>query len=103
VIAAIARLDVTQGAPSVRLIDLGQIAGPTITLPAFVLRTSGLLISGIAVGLTTIERLREAIPQLIAEAASGTLRIETEPVPLAQIETAWQQQTPDNRRLVVLP
>src|SRR6266699_2039074 len=103
VIAAIARLDVTQGAPSVRLIDLGQIAGPTITLPAFVLRSSGLLISGIAVALTTIERLREAIPQLIAEAASGTLRIETEPVPLAQIEAAWQQQTPDNRRLVVLP
>src|SRR6266851_1531203 len=88
VIAAIARLDVTQGAPSVRLI---------------VLRSSGLLISGIAVALTTIERLREAIPQLIAEAASGTLRIETEPVPLAQIEAAWQQQTPDNRRLVVLP
>ncbi|HEX6779525.1 MAG TPA: zinc-binding alcohol dehydrogenase family protein [Ktedonobacterales bacterium] len=103
VLAAIARLDVTQGAPSVRLIDLGQIAGPTITLPAFVLRSSGLLISGIAVALTTIERLREAIPQLIAEAASGTLRIETEPVPLAQIEAAWQQQTPDNRRLVVLP
>jgi hypothetical protein len=24
-------------------------------------------------------------------------------VPLAQIEAAWQQQTPDNRRLVVLP
>src|SRR2546430_4897962 len=43
VIAAIARLDVTQGAPSVRLIDLGQIAGPTLTLPAFVLRSSGLL------------------------------------------------------------
>jgi hypothetical protein len=55
------------------------------------------------VALTAIERLREAIPQLIAEAASGTLRIETEPVPLAQIEAAWQQQTPDNRRLVVLP
>ena len=102
-LAAIARLDVTQGASSVRLIDLGQLAGPTITLPAFVLRSSGLLISGIALALTTIERLREAIPQLIAEAASGTLHIETEPVPLAQIEAAWQQQTPDNRRLVVLP
>ena len=102
-IAAIARLEVTKGAPSVRLIDLGQIAGPTITLPAFVLRSSGLRISGMAVALTTIERLREAIPQLIAEAASGTLRIETELVPLAQIEAAWQQQTPDNRRLVVLP
>jgi hypothetical protein len=43
------------------------------------------------------------MPQLIAEAASGALHIETEPVPLAEIEAAWQRQTPDNRRLVVLP
>jgi NADPH:quinone reductase-like Zn-dependent oxidoreductase len=100
VLAAIARQDVPQGAPSVRLIDLGQMAGATITLAASVLRSSGLLISGSGL---TIERLREAMPQLIAEAASGTLRIETEPVPLAQIEAGWQRQTPDNRRLVVLP
>ena len=74
-----------------------------ITLPAPALRSSGLLISGSGLGRVTIERLREAMPQLLAEAASGTLRIETEPVPLAEIEAAWQQQTPDNRRLVVLP
>ena len=100
VIDAIARQDVPQGAPSVRLIDLGQMAGATITLAASVLRSSGLLIAGSGL---TIERFREALPQLIAEAASGTLRIETEPVPLAEIEAAWQRQTPDNRRLVVLP
>jgi len=103
VLAALARQDVAQVAPSVRLIALGQMAGPTITLPASILRSSGLLISGSGLGKVTIERLREAMPQLIAEAASGTLRIETEPVPLAEIEAVWQHQTPDNRRLVVLP
>jgi NADPH:quinone reductase-like Zn-dependent oxidoreductase len=103
VLAAIVRQHVPQGAPSVRLIDLGQMAGATITLAASLLRSSGLLISGSGLGSITIERLREAMPQLIAEAASGTLRMETEPVPLAQIEAAWQRQTPDNRRLVVLP
>jgi hypothetical protein len=86
----------------VYLAEIGQMVGPTITLPASVLRNSGLVISGSVLTGAQIERFREAMPQLIAEAASGTLRIETEPVPLAQIEAAWQRQTPDNRRLVVL-
>ena len=103
VLAALAGQDVSQGAPSVRLIDLSQLAGPTITLPASVLRSSGLLISGSGLGSIMNGRLREAMPQLIAEAASGTLRVDTEPVPLTEIEAAWQHQTPDNRRLVVLP
>jgi len=35
-------------------------------------------------------------------AARGELRIETERVPLAEIEEAWERDTP-GRRLVVIP
>ena len=90
-------------ARSVYLAEIGQMVGPTITLPASVLRNAGLVISGSGLGRAQIERFREVMPRLIAEAASGALHIETEPVPLAEIEAAWQRQTPDNRRLVVLP
>jgi NADPH2:quinone reductase len=103
VIAAITRQGLTHVAPRVRLIEVGQMAGPTITLPASVLRSSGLEISGIGAGNIPIERIMEAMPQLIADAASGKLLIDTEQVPLAEIEAAWQRQTTDNRRLVVLP
>jgi NADPH:quinone reductase-like Zn-dependent oxidoreductase len=103
VIAALTHQGVTQGVRSVHLAEIGQMAGPTITLSASVLRNSGLVISGSGLGSAQIERFRDVMPQLIAEAATGTLRIETEAVPLAEIEVAWQRQTPDNRRLVVLP
>jgi hypothetical protein len=40
---------------------------------------------------------------LIAKVASSNLHIDTEAVPLTEIEAAWQRQTTDNRRLVVFP
>ena len=103
VIAALTHQELPQGVRSVHLAEIGQMAGPTITLPASVLRNAGLVISGSGLGRAQLERFREVMPRLIAEAASGALHIETEPVPLAEIEAAWQRQTPDNRRLVVLP
>jgi NADPH2:quinone reductase len=36
-------------------------------------------------------------------AADGKLRIETESVPLADVETAWQRRDLDGRRLVIIP
>jgi hypothetical protein len=41
-IAAISRTGLTHVAPRVRLIEVGESAGPTMTLPAAVLRSSGL-------------------------------------------------------------
>lgn len=103
VLAALTRQEMPQGVRSVHLTDLGQMAGPTITLPASVLRNAGLVIAGSGLGSAQVARFRDIMPQLITEAASGALQIETEPVPLAEIEAVWQRQTPDNRRLVVLP
>jgi NADPH2:quinone reductase len=103
VIAALTHKGVTHSAPRVRLIVTGQTAGPTISLPASVLSSSGLEISGSGLGTITLERIRKAMPQLIAKVASSNLRIDTEPVPLTEIEAAWQRQTTDNRRLVVIP
>lgn len=45
-IAAITRRGMTHAAPRVRLVQVGQMAGPTISLPADVLRSSGLEVLG---------------------------------------------------------
>jgi hypothetical protein len=42
------------------------------------------------------------LQKVMAHAASGELRIETERVPLADIENAWQRDQ-QGRRLVVIP
>ena len=103
VIAALARQGATRSDPRVRLIVTGQTAGPTLSLPTSVLSSLGLEISGSGIGTISPERIRKAMPQLIAKVASSNLHIDTEAVPLTEIEAAWQRQTSDNRRLVVFP
>jgi NADPH2:quinone reductase len=71
-------------------------------LPAAVLRSTALTILGTA-GIPSRQLLVDAMQQIMARAASGELRIETEQVPLADIERAWQQQEQSGRRIVVIP
>jgi NADPH:quinone reductase-like Zn-dependent oxidoreductase len=84
-----------------RLVEVGESAGPTIALPAAVLRSTALTILGTA-GIPPWEVLTEAFQQVMNHAASGKLRIETERIPLSEIEAAWERNVP-GRRLVVIP
>jgi NADPH:quinone reductase-like Zn-dependent oxidoreductase len=84
-----------------RLVQVGESAGPTITLPAAVLRSTALRILGTA-GIPPWDVLTEAFQQVMKHAASGKLRIETERVPLAEIEDAWKRDI-HARRLIVIP
>jgi NADPH:quinone reductase-like Zn-dependent oxidoreductase len=86
----------------VRLLPIGESAGPTITFPAAVLRNSGLTIPGPA-GLPPREVLDDAFRAAVAHAAAGRLRIETVAVPLSDVESAWQRDDVHGRRLVFIP
>jgi len=83
-----------------RLIPIGESAGPAISLPAAALRSAGLAILG--GGFPPMDILMDAYSQAMARAASGELRIDTEHVPLADVEQAWQRP-PHGPRLVVIP
>jgi len=84
-----------------RFVQVGESAAPTITLPAAVLRSAALTILGTA-GIPARDVLVEAFQQVMAHAAKGNLQIDTERVPLADIENAWQREQP-TRRLVIIP
>jgi NADPH:quinone reductase-like Zn-dependent oxidoreductase len=83
-----------------RLVQVGESAAPTITLPAAVLRSTALTILGTA-GIPPGNVLLEAFQRVMAHAAKGELQIDTERVPLADIENAWQRD-PHGRRLVII-
>jgi|SRR5580658_680254 len=85
-----------------RLVQVGESAGPTITLPAAVLRSTALTILGTA-GIPAPEILFAAMNQVLAWAATRALQIETESVPLSEIETVWSRTESGGRRLVVVP
>jgi NADPH:quinone reductase-like Zn-dependent oxidoreductase len=85
-----------------RLVQVGEGAGPTIALPAAVLRSTALTILGTA-GIPPRDVLVAAMHQVLDLAAKGALQIETEAVPLVDIENVWQRPESAGRRLVVIP
>jgi NADPH:quinone reductase-like Zn-dependent oxidoreductase len=95
--------DVMAAADTVRLIEIGEMAGPTISLSASALRSSGIEIYGSGGGSISHTAIFDAFPQMWALAASGQLRIDTESVPLAEIEDAWGRTDLLGRRLVINP
>jgi NADPH:quinone reductase-like Zn-dependent oxidoreductase len=74
-----------------RLVEVGESAGKTISLPGAILRSVDLTLTGSGFGAARIETILAAIPQLFARAAAGTLKIAVESVPLADVEAAWNR------------
>jgi NADPH:quinone reductase-like Zn-dependent oxidoreductase len=101
-LAALTRSDFAAASTEARLVQVGESAGPTISLSAAVLRSTPLRILGTA-GLPPGDILAGAFQQVMARAASGELRIDTERVPLSEIEDAWQRQDLHRPRLVIIP
>lgn len=100
-LTAIARKEFAVIQSETRYVQVGESAAPTITLPAAVLRSTALTILGTA-GVPPTDVLVNAFQQVMAYAGRGDLVIDTETVPLADIEGAWRRDQP-GRRLVVIP
>jgi NADPH2:quinone reductase len=84
------------------LVQVGESAGATINLPAAVLRSTAVTITGTA-GIPAREILFDAMKQVLERGAAGELRIETDRVPLADIEGVWKRTEQRGRRIVVTP
>ena len=71
-----------------RLVEVGESAGPTITLPAAVLRSSGSEIYGSGAGTMPVERMFGALPEFMARVDEGEFRVGVEETLLSDIEEA---------------
>jgi NADPH2:quinone reductase len=99
-LAAITRREFAAIQSETRFVQVGESAAPSIRLPASVLRSTALTIMGTA-GIPPREVLAEAFQRVMEFAARGDLHIDTERVPLADIENAWQREEP-GRRVVII-
>jgi NADPH2:quinone reductase len=84
-----------------RLVQVGESAGATISLPAAVLRSTALTILGTA-GIPSRQVLTDAFQQVMNYAAKGKLQMDTVSVSLAEIASAWGQDQ-SGRRIVIIP
>ena len=85
----------------IRLVQVGESAGPTISLPAAVLRSTALTIVGTA-GVPTRDVLTDALQRVMAYGANGELHMDTTDIPLADVASGWQRNQ-SGRRIVMIP
>jgi NADPH2:quinone reductase len=82
-----------------RLVEVGESAGKTITLPGATLRSIDLTLMGSGFGAVPLDQVLAAIPTLFKMAVAGSLKVDVEPVPLSEVETAWNR-VEKGRRIV---
>jgi NADPH2:quinone reductase len=101
-LTALTKGEFTAAGKESRLVQVGESAGAMIKLPAAVLRSTALTILGTA-GIPPREVLFDAMTQVLARGTMGELRIETEQVALAEIESVWKRPGTPGRRMVTVP
>jgi NADPH:quinone reductase-like Zn-dependent oxidoreductase len=83
----------------VRFVNIGNLAGAELPLPAAVIRSSAIQISGHGIGNFPLELMAPAVGAMFAAAVEGRLTVGYVERPLSEVETAWD--LPD--RLVLIP
>ena len=86
-------------AHATRLIEVGESAGKSITLPGATLRSVDLRLLGSGFGSVSLQGIFDAIPELFTLAAAGKVTIDVAPTPLSDVERSWTRQS-DGRRIV---
>jgi NADPH:quinone reductase-like Zn-dependent oxidoreductase len=88
-----------EGEPRIRYVQIGSISGETISLKGELLRSSGVELMGSGLGSLSAAAIGESLRRMYDVAASTGLKIETEAVPLADVEAAWGRAA-SGRRMV---
>jgi NADPH:quinone reductase-like Zn-dependent oxidoreductase len=86
---ALARQFSQAGSRPTRLVQVGDMAGKTITLAGATLRSIDLTIMGSGFGSVPMERVQTTVPHLFELAAVGGLKVDVEPVPIERVEETW--------------
>lgn len=101
-LAALVRDDLAPSAGVTRLVQVGEMAGATISLPGAVLRSRNLEILGVGTGATASpDVVGAAFGSVVGAAASGDLVIDAEAVPLSDVEQAWTRDGKGTRSVLV--
>jgi NADPH:quinone reductase-like Zn-dependent oxidoreductase len=83
-----------------RLVQIGEAAGPALSLAAETLRTSGLEMTG--GGNIPPSVVPEALQQVWEWIKDDRLHIDIENIPLRDVSAAWTQKT-EGKRIVLIP
>lgn len=101
VLEAISQKGLQQRTARIRYVQIGESAGHAISLSGATLRSSDLELLGSGFGSASIDDIFRALAQFLQFAAERSLKINTKPVALRDVETLWTSA--ESARLVFLP
>jgi NADPH:quinone reductase-like Zn-dependent oxidoreductase len=84
-------------------IQIGAQAGRAIELPSVALRSANFRLQGVGQGSVGGAEYLAELPSLAGEITSGAIQVTPNPVPLADVESAWTRSDPPGQRTVLLP
>ncbi|HEY5209209.1 MAG TPA: zinc-binding alcohol dehydrogenase family protein [Stellaceae bacterium] len=86
----------------IRFVQIGSSSGPDITLPSAVLRASAIELMGSGIGSIPLHRLIAATGALLQATVPGGFTIAATPVPLANVEAAWNRDDSTRRTVFTM-
>jgi NADPH:quinone reductase-like Zn-dependent oxidoreductase len=73
----------------IRIVQIGSVSTPNITLPSAALRSSAITLMGSGIGSISLDRIVSSIDDLMKATVPGGLAIETKTFPLSEVEHVW--------------
>jgi NADPH2:quinone reductase len=89
VLAAIAQKGLSQAAPRIRFVQVGQSAGATITLAGATLRSSGVELLGSGFGSASMKEIFAALAEFFQQAAKTPFATKVQAAALGDVEALW--------------
>src|SRR5579859_5838132 len=96
-----AAANTSKDAKPIHFIQIGSSGGATISLPASVIRSSGLELIGSGMGSVALDRMLAAIARVFDATVPHGLKIKPKILPLAKIEGNWAIATTATRTVFV--
>ena len=101
--AALARRGFEEDTASIAYVQIGAMAGPDAAVPAALLRSRRISISGSGAGSASIADVMAQVPVYMQLIADRKIDVPTQTYPLSSISEAWIAPAESTRRIVIVP
>jgi hypothetical protein len=99
----LARGGLEEDTANIAYVQIGAMAGPDAAVPAALLRSRRIRISGSGAGSASIADIMAQIPVYMRLIAGGKIDVPTRTFALSSISEAWVAPAESTRRIVIVP
>jgi NADPH:quinone reductase-like Zn-dependent oxidoreductase len=100
---ALARRGLHEDTANIAYLQIGALAGPEASVPAALLRSRRIRITGSGAGSASVAAVLAQLPGYMQLIAGGRVQVPTRTFPLSEISDAWIAARESGNRVVIVP